>query len=80
MTFIRSNQFLRGIARIQVAGVVRFRDRVYQLARRGPADGAVEADGETLTLLHKTMKKVANRSLGQGGAPSTSESVYDWLL
>lgn len=40
----------------QVAGVVRFRDRVYQLARRGVSE---EKPGpETLTVLHKTMKKV----------------------
>ncbi|CAM9845608.1 unnamed protein product, partial [Ectocarpus sp. 12 AP-2014] len=41
----------------QVAGVTRFRDRVYQLARRGAED--VELAPETLTILHKTMKKVS---------------------
>lgn len=41
----------------QVAGVTRFRDRVYQLARRG-ADDDAELSPETLTILHKTMKKV----------------------
>lgn len=40
----------------QVAGVTRFRDRVYQLARRG-ADDDAELAPETLTILHKTMKK-----------------------
>ena len=40
----------------QVAGVTRFRDRVYQLARRG-ADDEAELSPETLTILHKTMKK-----------------------
>eukprot|EP00903_Cladosiphon_okamuranus_P011922 g11198.t1 len=42
----------------QVAGVTRFRDRVYQLARRG-ADDETELSPETLTILHKTMKKVS---------------------
>eukprot|EP00904_Undaria_pinnatifida_P004189 jgi/Undpi1/13771/HiC_scaffold_9.g03422.m1 len=41
----------------QVAGVTRFRDRVYQLARRGAEDA--ELGPETLTILHKTMKKVS---------------------
>lgn len=40
----------------QVAGVTRFRDRVYQLARRGVTEEASE--GETLTIVQKTMKKV----------------------
>ena len=41
----------------QVAGVVRFRDRVYNLAAsRTVAD--VEGDPKTLSLLHKTMRKV----------------------
>mmetsp|Transcript_18039 Transcript_18039/g.29667 ORF Transcript_18039/g.29667 Transcript_18039/m.29667 type:complete len:897 (+) Transcript_18039:150-2840(+) len=39
----------------QVAGVVRFRDRVYNLARRELAD---EMDEETTVLMHKTIKKV----------------------
>lgn len=47
---------LRAPAVMQVPGVTRFRDRVYQLARRGAAD--VEMEAETLTILHKTMKKV----------------------
>ncbi|CAM9603311.1 unnamed protein product [Heterosigma akashiwo] len=38
----------------QVAGVVRFRDRVYNLARRELAD---EMDEETTVLMHKTIKK-----------------------
>ncbi|CAM9535596.1 unnamed protein product, partial [Hapterophycus canaliculatus] len=40
----------------QVTGVTRFRDRVYQLAKREAED--VELAPETLTILHKTMKKV----------------------
>lgn len=40
----------------QVAGVTRFRDRVYQLARRGVSED--EPGQETMTILHKTMKKV----------------------
>jgi len=40
----------------QVAGVVRFRDRVYSICAR--ADPAAALDAETTALLHKTMRKV----------------------
>lgn len=46
----------RAMATKKVTGVTRFRDRVYQLAKRGAED--VELAPETLTILHKTMKKV----------------------
>lgn len=40
-----------------MAGVVRFRDKVYQLVKaRGPGSEAM--DDETLRLMHKTIKKV----------------------
>ena len=39
----------------QVSGVVRFRDRVYNVCSKA-ADS--EMDDETQTLLHKTMRKV----------------------
>lgn len=40
----------------QVAGVVRFRDRCYKVAKRANFD--VECDSQTAAVLHKTMKKV----------------------
>eukprot|EP00638_Chattonella_subsalsa_P002993 CAMPEP_0117760162 /NCGR_PEP_ID=MMETSP0947-20121206/16439_1 /TAXON_ID=44440 /ORGANISM="Chattonella subsalsa, Strain CCMP2191" /LENGTH=862 /DNA_ID=CAMNT_0005580747 /DNA_START=163 /DNA_END=2751 /DNA_ORIENTATION=+ len=39
----------------QVSGVVRFRDRIYNLANRPLSD---DMDDETCTLMHKTIKKV----------------------
>jgi leucyl-tRNA synthetase len=43
----------------QVAGVVRFRDKVYQLVKnREMSKKPEEIDNETLRLMHKTIKKV----------------------
>jgi len=43
----------------QVAGVVRFRDKVFQLVRNREMTDSTEAmDDETLRLMHKTIKKV----------------------
>lgn len=42
----------------QVAGVVRFRDKVYQLVTTRTAIGGDIKDNETLKLMHKTIKKV----------------------
>jgi hypothetical protein len=42
----------------QVAGVVRFRDKVYQLVTTRTAIGGEIKDNETLKLMHKTIKKV----------------------
>eukprot|EP00611_Tribonema_gayanum_P028724 TRINITY_DN7478_c0_g1_i1.p1 TRINITY_DN7478_c0_g1~~TRINITY_DN7478_c0_g1_i1.p1 ORF type:complete len:908 (+),score=365.54 TRINITY_DN7478_c0_g1_i1:398-2725(+) len=42
----------------QVAGVVRFRDRVYALAQRDTLAPGPPPDAETLALLHRTMRKV----------------------
>jgi hypothetical protein len=41
-----------------VAGVVRFRDKVYQLVTTRTAIGGEIKDNETLKLMHKTIKKV----------------------
>lgn len=42
----------------QVAGVVRFQNRLYNVVQACVASGVAEMDDETKRLLHKTMKKV----------------------
>lgn len=42
----------------QVAGVVRFRDKVYNVVNNAAKNSITEMDEETTKLLHKTMKKV----------------------
>eukprot|EP00546_Thalassionema_frauenfeldii_P011993 CAMPEP_0178912178 /NCGR_PEP_ID=MMETSP0786-20121207/10112_1 /TAXON_ID=186022 /ORGANISM="Thalassionema frauenfeldii, Strain CCMP 1798" /LENGTH=864 /DNA_ID=CAMNT_0020584719 /DNA_START=215 /DNA_END=2809 /DNA_ORIENTATION=+ len=42
----------------QVAGIVRFQNRVYNVVQAAIAGGETEIDDETERLLHKTMKKV----------------------
>ena len=42
----------------QLAGVVRFRDRVFSLVTAGPSSGAAEPEGDLLRDMHKTIKKV----------------------
>lgn len=46
----------------KVAGVVRFRDKVYQLVTTRTAIGGEIKDNETLKLMHKTIKKVTTHS------------------
>lgn len=43
----------------QVAGVVRFQNRLYNVVQTAVASGVEEMDDETKRLLHKTMKKVS---------------------
>jgi len=43
----------------QVSGVVRFRDKVYNVVTAAAASDGVEMDKETTKILHKTMKKVS---------------------
>ena len=43
----------------QVAGVVRFQNRLYNVVQTAVASGVQEMDDETKRLLHKTMKKVS---------------------
>ena len=42
----------------QVAGVVRFQNKVYNVVKTAAATGVDEMDDETTRILHKTMKKV----------------------
>merc|ERR1712176_46366 len=42
----------------QVAGIVRFQNRLYNVVQSAIAGGEKEIDDETLRLMHKTMKKV----------------------
>jgi leucyl-tRNA synthetase len=42
----------------QVAGVVRFQNKVYNIVRLAASDTEISMDEETVRLLHKTMKKV----------------------
>jgi len=44
----------------QIAGVVRFRDRVYNVVKKVAAGDVKKDSNETIVLLHKTMKKVTD--------------------